>query len=253
MNRIKGVIKKLLHIIFKCNILKTLYLNFKMLPFNQAVKLPIWIYGKMTFRSLAGKIIIDSNNIYSGMIRVGKNDWYIATSRPQTIWTINGTLKFKGNINILHGGYILVSRKGVLEIGSKGTLLGSDCKIICFDNIVIGDNVRIAWEIQMIDSSFHYVETLDVEDSAKPLTKPIRIGDFCWIGNRTTISKGTVLPDYTIVASNSLVNKNYLSIGSYNLLTGVPAISKAQNLKRVFDAKLEKQYDEKFNYDRTHL
>ena len=70
MKWVIGVIKKILHIIFKCNLYKTLYLNFKMLPFSQAIKLPIWIYGKMIFRSLEGKIIIDSDRITSGMIRV---------------------------------------------------------------------------------------------------------------------------------------------------------------------------------------
>jgi acetyltransferase-like isoleucine patch superfamily enzyme len=94
---------------------------------------------------------------------------------------------------------------------------------------------------------------LGVDDSVKPLTKPIYIGDYCWIGNRTTISKGAYLPDYTIIASNSLVNKNFSRLGSYNLLTGVPADVKVQNVKRIYDTKFEMLYDTKFDYDRTHL
>lgn len=253
MKRVLGIIKKVLHIIFKCNTIKTLYINFKMLPLPQALRLPIWIYGKMTFRSLEGSIIIDSKHITPGMIRVGRNDWYVATSKAQSIWTINGVIKFKGNINIYHGSYLLVSRCGYLEIGTKGTIIGTDCKIFCFEKVIIGDNVRIAWDIQIIDSSFHYVEMLHSEDSVKSLTRPIYIGDYCWIGNRTTISKGTNLPNYTIVASNSLVNKDYSSIGPYHLLTGIPAIPKVKNVRRVFNAQLEKDYDREFKYDRTHL
>ena len=88
-----------LYIVFHCNIIKTLYLNFKKLPFNQAIKLPIWIYGKITFRSLRGDIVIDSDRIYSGMIKIGKRDYYVNTGIPQTILTLNGILKFNGNVN----------------------------------------------------------------------------------------------------------------------------------------------------------
>ena len=86
------IIKLGLHIVFKCNVLKTLYVNFKMLRFKEARKLPLWIYGKMSFRSLKGKIIIDSP-IYPGMIRIGRKDWYVTTNISQSIWTINGVLK----------------------------------------------------------------------------------------------------------------------------------------------------------------
>ena len=47
--------------------------------------------------------------------------------------------------------------------------------------------------------------------------------------------KGTVIPDNTIVASNSLCNKNYSEIGEYILLAGSPAELKKKGCKRLFE------------------
>lgn len=222
-----------------------------MLPFREAVKLPIWIYGRMTFRSLNGKIIIEGKT-YPGMIRIGRTDWYVSTDIPKSIWTINGTLKFNGKLNIYHGNYVLVSSSGTLEIGTNGTFIGSNNKIICFDKILIGDRVEITWECQIMDTSFHYVELLENENTISPLAKPIVIGDNCWIGNRTTISKGTCLPNNSIIASNSLVNKDLSGNGSYCMFAGTPAKFKMK-CKRIYDKQIEKELDVKYGYDRTHL
>lgn len=51
--------------------IKTIYLNFKLLPWNIAVKLPIYLYGPVNLYWLKGKIEIKSNKIYRGMIKLG--------------------------------------------------------------------------------------------------------------------------------------------------------------------------------------
>lgn len=91
--------------------------------------------------------------------------------------------------------------RGTLQIGAKGTFIDSNIKIICRDNILIGDCVEITWECQIYDTSFHYVQKEGKE--VQPLTKEIIINDFVWIGNRTTISKGAVIPSYSIIAAES--------------------------------------------------
>ena len=87
--------RTLLYIIRTINVLKTLWFNFKVFPFAVAKKLPVWLYGKVTFRSLAGKIVINGP-ISSGMIRIGKNDHYVDTAIQQCIWNVRGTLIFNG-------------------------------------------------------------------------------------------------------------------------------------------------------------
>ena len=44
--------RTLLYIIRTINVFKTLWFNFKVFPFEVAKKFPVWLYGKVTFRSL---------------------------------------------------------------------------------------------------------------------------------------------------------------------------------------------------------
>lgn len=39
------------------SLFKTLYVNFRTLPFKQAIKFPIYIYGRVKFYSLEGDIV----------------------------------------------------------------------------------------------------------------------------------------------------------------------------------------------------
>ena len=59
----------------KINILKTIFFNFKSLPFKQAIKFPIFIYSDTKLISI-GKIHIDSDDIHKGMIRIGKRNFF---------------------------------------------------------------------------------------------------------------------------------------------------------------------------------
>ena len=242
-------IKTLLYILTRCNVLKTIYINFKKLPLKIALHLPIWVYGKTQFRSLTGKIEI-SGKIRSGMIKIGRNDIYVTTSIPRTILTLDGVIRVHDYFTFTNGGYLLVSHNGVLDIGNG--FIGSNYKIMCFNRIKIGDNSRLTWNLQIYDTSFHYVEQ---QDSTHPLTSPIFIGNNVWIGNNSTISKGAKIPDKSIVTSHSLVNKDFTNTGLNGImLAGVPATIKKQDCYRVFDEKLEAYYDKQFGYDRsTHL
>ena len=221
-----------------------------MLPLKQAIYLPIYIYTKTTFRSLEGKIII-KGKVYPNMIHIGDNTRYVTTSRPLSIWTINGTIVFEGKMNFYYGTYVYVAKNAVLTFGTNGTFLGCDSKIICFESIKIGNHVEITWENQIYDTSFHYV-TRD-NRYTKSLTKFVVIEDNVWIGNRSTICNGAIIPSYSIIASNSLINKDMTHYGEYCMYAGVPGDMKYNNIKRIYDSDEEKKLDKEFNYIRYKL
>lgn len=232
--------------------IKSLWLNFKMLPFRQAIRCPLLIYSKTEFRNLSGSIIL-RGGVKPFSIKIGNDTCYPVTSRPKTIWDIRGKMVLGGSMSFIQGTYILVAEGATLTIGGGGTFIGSDSKIMCFENITIGNNVQITWENQIYDTSFHYIESNDSNQVLSKLTKPIVIGNNCWIGNRCTISKGCVLPDYSILGNGSLANKNYSDSGECCLLTGYPAVIKKSGVRRIFDEKVETELDEKFGYHRNHL
>ncbi len=241
---------RLLLLLLKHHPIKTIWINFKCLPFKQAMYLPILLYGKTHFRSLEGNIVIDCNKISPFMIRIGNNLSYVQTNVAKTVWTIKGKLIFTGPISFMHGTYLMVGTTGTLKFGSKGTVCGSSSKIMCYDNITIGNTVRMAWNTQIYDTSFHYVKT---EKGVNNLTQPIVIGDNVWIGNNSTITKGSVIPNWSIICSHSLVNKDLTEYGEKCMYAGSPIKCKVQNIERVFDEGEEHKLDLQFGYVRDRL
>ena len=250
MKRLFRLIHLLFHLLRRVNLRKTFYLNFKMLPFRQAKYLPLFVYGKAKFREMKGQIVIQGR-LSPGMIKIGANRDYVKTSVPLTYWVINGKMVFDGNdIRFLNGGYVCVSKNGTLTIGGR-SIIGSDYKIMCFDKIRIGEFARIAYEVQICDTSFHYISVSG--EKPIPLAKPIVIKNNVWIGNRSTISKGTYLPAYSIVAQGSLVNKSFLETGEEIFIAGMPASLKKKGMRQIFDEEEQRMLDKEYGYDRTHL
>ncbi len=236
----------------RTNIIQTVWLNFRMLPFKQAIRMPIFVYGKFRLRGHKGRIVI-TRPVRAEMIIIGKNTSYVSTAVQRTIWTINGTLTFAGPMRFAFGSYLLVSDEASLSFGTDGTYCGTNFKVFCFDRIDIGDNVRIAWDVQIMDSSFHYTRNLNREGQIEPLTRPIRLEGNIWVGNRSTIAKGTVLPNETIIASNSLVNKDFSSLPPYSMLAGSPAKLCVSGIRRIWSEEEQAALDQKLHYHRTHL
>ena len=237
---------------FKTNVIKTLFVNFRMLPIRQAIKLPMFVYGRFLLREADGRIIINGE-IGPGMIKIGRHDRYPETHVPQTIWIINGELEFNGKMSFFQGSYIMVAHNARLVFGQGDhPACGANLRIMCFKSIVIED-AHITWDCQIMDSSFHYVESVDQQEKIAPLVRPVYIGKHVWVGNRTTISAGSVVPDETIIASHSLINKDYSAYGSYCLIAGIPGVMKKSGVRRIYDKERQSQLDNIYSYDRTRL
>lgn len=248
LKRIKQIVDLCL-LLLQTNVIKTIWFNYKKLPFRQAAKLPVLIYRNVHFRDLSGSVVV--NNARFGMVRIGYSTHYIATSVPRSEWTIRGKIVLNGPTRFFQGTYVLISDKATLTCGGIYNTFGTGCKIICFDKITIGNRVAVTWECQIMDTSFHYIQ--QAEDKITPLTKKISIGNYVWIGNRTTISKGSVIPDESIIASNSLVNKDLSGNGSYCMFAGMPVKVVKEGVRRAWNETEEAELDEKFGYYRTHL
>lgn len=65
-------IKKLLEI----NLIKTAYINFRLLPVSEAIKFPIYIYrGVKLYKYAKGKIIFNTP-LTPGILKIGKHNVY---------------------------------------------------------------------------------------------------------------------------------------------------------------------------------
>ncbi|MCR8912780.1 hypothetical protein NW211_12340 [Barnesiella sp. ET7] len=189
------------------------------LPFKQAIKIPIIIYCPRIFK-FGGRVIIDSDKIYFGMIRLGL---FITNQYPNAgiRWYNKGTIVFKGKACIGANSAITVLRpSSYLEFGENfGNV--TTLRINCDYRIVFRENVLMGWDVSVADSAMH--RTKDLEGNFTSLGYgEILIGKNSWIASQCFIMQNTDLPDYTIVGARSITNKRY-NIPAYSFIAGTPA------------------------------
>lgn len=224
INRIRRVLR--------VSVLKTLYVNFSQLPFRQACKLPILVTRNVHLFDLSGRIEFDCP-VRFAMVRFGffgEDSEYWKYSK--TLLKIRGLVVFAGEVHFGSGVVIRVEKPASLRIGNN-TRISNRAKLIAYNSITIGPNSRIAWETQIIDTTFHLIQEVE-SGKVFPRDGSVNIGANNWIGNRASIMKGAVTSDFYIVAAGSLCNKDYSGAESI-LLAGTPAKLIKQGIRRVLD------------------
>lgn len=131
-----------------------------------------------------------------------------------------GTIVFNGYCTIGNDSYISIGERGELVFGNN-VVATAAIKITCYDKIIFGNQVSVGWDCVFMDTDFHRMKYVDGNKSPKSYG-PILIGNECWIGFRCVVQKNTVLPNRTVVASNSLVNKKY-DTPEASIIAGQPA------------------------------
>lgn len=235
---------KRLIILFRIRLIYTVYFNIRYLPFSQAFRLPIIFLRRAKINmGKNAKIILDKS--VKGRVKIG--DYQLSFSHGKEFTTITnwGKIIFHGgNIRIQAGSIWFVL--GEVHLGSD-IMFGTNSKLSCYNRVDVFNTCRIAHEVQIMDCDFHYLRDR-ISGQIKPISSPIRIGSCCWIGNRTSVMGGTILPDFTIVGSNSLINRDYSKIiESYSLIVGSPAKLIRENVERLsfVDYDLERELKSK--------
>ena len=234
IKKLKGIYHRL-KFYSKINWIKTLYFNYKKFPFPIAIKLPVFFYGSVKFQTIKGEVIIEAP-IKRGMIGFGQP--YEKNTRHKGIAevAIAGKLVFKGHVQFGKDYFLCVNNDAYAEFGHMSSMAGTG-KIICTNKVVLGNYARIGSESQIMDTNFHQMIDTETEERF-PMTAPVIIGNYNYIGNRVSLMANTVTPDFCTVASNSLCNKDYSSFGNNILIGGIPAKLLRNNISR--DWELEK-------------
>ena len=196
---------------------KSLYFNYQYFNFKDAIKLPILINHNVVFKKLKGSIKIESQ-LYKGVIKIGFPYVGIVNEKYSvSVLEINGDIVFKGNALIGSGSKISVGENGLLIFGDN-FVLTAESKIICFKNIIFGDDCLLSWDILIMDTDFHKISYNSGE--FKECEGKISIGNRNWIGCNTIILKGTVTGNNVVISSFSKLYKDYNA--SNILISGNP-------------------------------
>jgi acetyltransferase-like isoleucine patch superfamily enzyme len=124
--------------------------------------------------------------------------------------TANG---FGKDSNIAHSAHVT----GDVKIG-RNTFVGPNAYLDGSGGLSIGDHCSIAVGVQIY--SHDTVARALSGHRAEVVRAPTRIGNACFIGPGTVITKGVIIGDHCFVAANSLVTA---SLPDYSAVMGVPA------------------------------
>lgn len=125
------------------------------------------------------------------------------------------------NYNLIGGqGYtsMVVLENAQLKIGKNFGI--SNSSIYAAKSIKIGDNVAIGSNCKIWDTDFHSIYLKDREEDINIRTNEIVIKNGAWIGGFSTILKGVVIGENSVIAAGSVVTK---SIPDNELWGGNPA------------------------------
>lgn len=181
----------------------SLWFNFKYLPFRQAVRLPILLY-KPTFLKLKGSVIIDSNSIQFGMIKLGIFTSAVYPNSGITI-KIEGSLIFKGTCHIGNDTYLISGKHGKIVIGDDLRITGG-VKMVSECGMTFGKHARLGWGCVIIDTNFHPLYNM-VSKKFKKAFGPINIGDNNWFGMNCLIMPGVCTPEYCIFGARTIITR----------------------------------------------
>lgn len=199
---------------------KTIYFNFRFLPIKQAIKLPICVAYNVNTKLRGGGEINITSSLKLGMIRIGFHNVPICDPNDKTILDIKGKLVFQGTAHIGNGTKIHVAKDAELVLGDNFAVSASS-QINCYRKIVFGKDIQFSWDCLTMDSDTHNIyneQGVKINES-----REIVFGNKIWIGCRTTILKGSVIPSNCVIGACSLVSgKNY---ENNSIIVGNPAKS----------------------------
>lgn len=105
------------------------------------------------------------------------------------------------NCQFYSGVRMEIGKDGLIEI-DNGTYINRNTLIIAQNRVSIGRDCKIAWDVIIMDSDLHSVNSVPIKN------EPIFIEDDVWIGCRSIILKGVKIGKGSIIAAGAIVTKD---------------------------------------------
>ena len=133
----------------------------------------------------------------------------------------NNLIKLSEKITFMEAGYFLIEGNNCVIDISESTFF-KDCNLFAGESntkIIIGKNCFLGI-VTFSTSDFHSI--IDNKSGLR-INKPdnIKIGNNIWITNSVIVRKGAIISDDSVIVTNSLVNKKFLTPNV--LIAGQPA------------------------------
>jgi len=181
-------------------------------------KSTIGIHHSTMFNLSNSKIIVRNGSLKVG-IDFGYFDGGVYDSRKDNcrIYMVNSTLEIEGNVSLFPG--VVISAINAKVTIKDGTIINGESHIIALKDIEIGQNCLFAQGVIVRDNDGHKLST-EAGEEVNMGIEGVRIGNHCWLGQKSMVLKGTELKENVIVAAGAVVTK---SVEANNLVAGIPA------------------------------
>lgn len=183
---------------------KSLIVNFRFLPFSQAIKLPILAFN-INLKGLGGGQIIIHNKIKFGMIRLGQYEIAIFPEK-KFVMQNNGIIEIYGECKFGKGCAMSVWSGGRLIIGD-GVTGTYGIKLIASNKVTIGAKTLIGWNARICDCDFHLTKSMETGEKIGHKSGEIVIGENCWIASDCRLMKNARIPDKTTVGTGTFISR----------------------------------------------
>jgi galactoside O-acetyltransferase len=119
--------------------------------------------------------------------------------------------------------------RGIVSVGKRSII--NESVVICAENISVGDDVMIAWDVTIFDNDSHSITFRHRKDDVMnwrsgrqdwthvPVA-PVTIADKVWIGFGAAIAKGVTVGEGAVVAARAMVTRD---VQPWTLVAGNPA------------------------------
>lgn len=211
--------------------IQSVYFNFHYLPLKQAIKLPI-ILHRASLIDVKGKVRIESNNIYRGMIHLGSYGVCLYPDHGIVWQNHGGTVIFQGKAVIGNASVLSINKHAEVVFGDdfKNT---AALRLVASRKIHFGRTVRLGWNTMIMDTNMHPLKNR-LTDKRSSGGAPIEIGNYCWISTNSIVLPGVHMPERVICALGSLVTHG-MEYESWCMYGGSPIKKLKENIYRDFD------------------
>lgn len=128
-----------------------------------------------------------------------------------------GTFDLQRGCTISRGAHLWVGKGATISV-AKGAKIGARSKVNAGSGITIGHDVRISWEVQLLDTDFHW--TASPSGRVRPHKAPIVIEPKVLIGTRSLVLKGVTIGRGSVVGAGSVVRRD---VEPATIVAGNPA------------------------------
>jgi acetyltransferase-like isoleucine patch superfamily enzyme len=126
----------------------------------------------------------------------------------------------------------LRAHEGTLRIGDK-VVIGGDSTLNCYLDLEVGARTLIADWVYVSDFD-HVTTDIEVPIKDQGLVKtPVRIGPGCWLGVKSSVLRGTVIGEGSVLAAHAVARGVY---PANSVIAGVPGVVVADRAVRHAEA-----------------